>query len=189
MWPSEDGDEEAKPLDSGLFGVAAIKDDEFPKTYYRVAKWRRLMPEKYDGDLKGTNAGLFTREPGQPGTPSKPGETLRTGAHECRSPIGGSGSVVQVGSGQVHGLHSQHDGSHCAHVACSTRSGRPDPLGVLLCCDPVRAGMGGQQCPARHPHVPEAQSKLRRDLANPMLAIQEAKATQDVSKLWDDSKS
>lgn len=72
-----DGNEEAKPLGSGLFGVAAIKDDEFPKTYYRVAKWRRLMPEKYDGDLKGTNAGLFTREPGQPGTPSKLWGTLK----------------------------------------------------------------------------------------------------------------
>ena len=31
--------------------------------------------------------------------------------------------------------------------------------------------------------------KLRRDLANAMLAIQEAKATQDVSKPLDDSKS
>ena len=186
MWPSEDGNEEAKPLDSGLFGVAAIKDDEFPKTYYRVAKWRRLMPEKYDGDLKGTNAGLFTREPGQPGTPSKLWGTLKN--WRTRMPL--SYRWFRSDLDKYNGLHSQHDGSHCAHVACSTRSGRPDPLGVLLlCCDPVRAGMGGQQCPARHPHVPEAQSKLRRDLANPMLAIQEAKATQDVSKLWDDSKS
>ena len=93
-------------------------------------------------------------------------------------------SVVQVGPGQVHGLHSQHDGSHCAHVACSTRSGRPDPLGCFYAVI-----LFGQVWVASNVllgiHMFQRHSrKLRRDLANAMLAIQEAKATQDVSNLW-----